>query len=87
MTLDITDRKILNILQTDARTSNAEVAERINLSPSACLRRVRQLENSGVIDGYVMLLDQIAIGRPTNVFVEVSLHDQSEESLAMFKKK
>jgi Lrp/AsnC family leucine-responsive transcriptional regulator len=85
MILDLTDRKILNILQTNARTSNSELAERINLSPSACLRRVRQLENSGVIDSYAMLLNQIAIGRPTNVFVEVSLHDQSEESLALFE--
>ena len=46
---------------------------------------MRQLERSGVIDGYAMLLNQIAIGRPTNVFVEVTLHDQSEESLAMFE--
>ena len=85
MTLDLTDRKILNILQTNARTSNADLAERINLSPSACLRRVRQLESSGIIDGYAMLLNQIAIGRPTNVFVEVTLHDQSEDSLATFE--
>ena len=85
MVLNLTDRKILNILQTNARISNAELSERINLSPSACLRRMRQLEDSGVIDGYATLLNQIAIGRPTNVFVEVTLHDQSEESLALFE--
>ena len=85
MALNSTDRKILNILQTNARISNAELSEQINLSPSACLRRVRQLEDRGIIDGYVTLVNQIAIGRPTNVFVEVTLHDQSEESLVIFE--
>ena len=85
MSLDNIDRKILNLLQRNARISNADLADQINLSPSACLRRVRQLEESGVIDGYSMLINQAAIGRPTNVFVEVTLEDQSEESLIAFE--
>jgi Lrp/AsnC family transcriptional regulator, leucine-responsive regulatory protein len=85
MDVDTTDRKILNILQDNARISNADLAEQISLSPSACLRRVRLLEERGVIDGYATLVNQQAIGRPTSVFVEVSLDDQSEESLKAFE--
>jgi Lrp/AsnC family leucine-responsive transcriptional regulator len=85
MPLDNTDCKILNLLQKNARISNVELADQINLSASACLRRVRQLELSGVIDGYSTLVNQAAIGRPTNVFVEVTLKDQSEESLNEFE--
>jgi Lrp/AsnC family transcriptional regulator, leucine-responsive regulatory protein len=85
MDVDTTDRKILNILQDNARISNADLAEQINLSPSACLRRVRLLEERGIIDGYATLVNQQAIGRPTSVFVEVSLDDQSEESLKAFE--
>ena len=86
MNLDNTDRKILNILQDNARMSNADLAEAINLSPSACLRRVRKMEDSGIISGYALLMDQVAIGKPTSVFVEVTLQDQSEESLESFEK-
>jgi Lrp/AsnC family transcriptional regulator, leucine-responsive regulatory protein len=85
MDVDTTDRRILNILQKNARISNADLAEQINLSPSACLRRVRLLEERGIIDGYATLVNQQAIGRPTSVFVEVSLDDQSEESLKAFE--
>ena len=53
--LDRTDRQILVLLQADGRMSNAEVAERVNLSPSACLRRVKRLEEEGLIEGYRML--------------------------------
>jgi len=83
--LDTTDRKILNLLQAEGRMTNADLAERIHLSPSACLRRVRRLEDEGVIEGYAMLVDQAAIGRPANVFVEITIDSQSEESLAAFE--
>lgn len=83
--LDKTDRKILTYLQTDGRMTNADLAEKINLSPSACLRRVQRLENSKVIDGYVMLINQDAIGKPTNIFVEISLKSQSIDSLNAFE--
>ena len=85
MTLDNKDRKILSLLQKNARISNADLANQINLSPSACLRRVRLLEAEGVIKGYSTIIDQASIGRPTNVFVEVTLKDQSENSLSTFE--
>ena len=83
--LDTTDRKILNLLQADGRMSNAELAERINLSPSACLRRVARLDEQGVIAGYAMLVNPDAIGLGTTVFVEVSLDSQAEEFLRNFE--
>ena len=86
MSLDKTDKKILGILQADGRVTNAELAKRVNLSASACLRRVQNLEATKVISGYVALLAQEAIGRPTNVFIEVTLKSQSEESLLTFER-
>lgn len=84
--LDDIDRSILNELQGDARISNAELAERVGLSPSACYRRVRCLEADGVIAGYVMIVDPQAINRSLDVFVEISLVSQSEASLRQFEK-
>ncbi len=84
--LDAIDRAILQNLQRDGRLSNADLAESINLSPSATLRRVRMLEEAGVIEGYAMLVNQKAIGKPTNIFVEVSLESQSEANLNAFEK-
>ncbi|MCP5372253.1 MAG: Lrp/AsnC family transcriptional regulator [Hyphomicrobiales bacterium] len=83
--LDKTDRRILTLLQSDGRMTNAELAQRVNLSPSACLRRVQQLEKAGVIEGYAMIVSQEAIGRPDNVFVEVTLNSQHEDVLAAFE--
>ncbi len=85
MKIDTTDRRILNLLQADGRITNADLAERIHLSQSACHRRVRQLEDAGLIDGYVMIVNQEAAGRPTNVFVEVTLKSQSDEVLDAFE--
>lgn len=85
MQLDKTDRKILNLLQADGRITNAALAEKVNLSTSACLRRVQRLEESGIIEGYVMLIRQEAVGKPTSIFVEISLGSQSEESLDAFE--
>lgn len=65
--------------------TNAELAQRISLSPSACLRRVQRLEKSQVISGYVALVMQEAVGRPTSIFVEVTLKSQSEDSLKAFE--
>lgn len=65
--------------------TNADLAERVHLSPSACLRRVRRLEDEGIIAGYVMLVDQAAIGRPANIFVEITLRGQDEETLEIFE--
>ncbi len=83
--MDSVDQKILGILQSDGRISNAELSERIHLSPSACLRRVKNLEDERVIEGYAMVVNQKAIGRPSNIFVEISLNSQSEEALNVFE--
>ncbi len=85
MELDATDRRILNLLQADGRMTNAELAERVHLSQSACLRRVQRLQDQGVIAGYAMLLNQEAVGLRTSVFVEVSLYSQSEDRLDDFE--
>ena len=69
--LDARDRAILNLLQQDGRITNAELAERVHLSPSACLRRVKILEESGLVKGTVMLLDEAAAGLPGTAFVFV----------------
>ena len=85
MELDRTDRAILNLLQGDAGLTNAQLAERVSLSPSACHRRVQRLEASGVIEGRVTLIRQESVGKPTNVFVEVSLDSQRAETLDAFE--
>lgn len=76
--MDDMDRKILRELATDSSLSNQELAKRVNLSPSPCLRRVRALEDAGVIRGYVALIDGAAVGRAFTAYVEVRLERQSE---------
>jgi Lrp/AsnC family transcriptional regulator, leucine-responsive regulatory protein len=71
--LDAIDRRILAILQENGRLSNQEIAERVNLSPSPCLRRIRRLEESGVIRGYVALLDAKLLGLDLLAYVNVRL--------------
>ena len=71
--LDKTDRKLLALLQEDGRITNQELAERVALSPSACLRRVRALEEAGVIRGYAALLDPAKVGLGLLAFVNVKL--------------
>jgi DNA-binding Lrp family transcriptional regulator len=86
ISLNRIDRAILNQLQADGRITNAQLAERVNLSPSACLRRVRVLETSGAIERYTALVNQSATGKPSNVFVEISLNHQSEDALEAFER-
>lgn len=83
--IDAIDRNILNLLQEDGRLTNADLAERVHLSPSACLRRVRQLERAGIIDRYAMLVNAAAVGRGATVFVEITLSAQNEETLSLFE--
>ncbi len=78
--LDKTDRKILGILQTDGRLSNQDVAEQVSLSPSPCLRRIKRLEDAGVIKQYVALLDPDKIGLGLLAYVNVRLEKHSEGS-------
>ena len=84
--LDAIDRRILAVLQKEGRITNAELSERVNLSPSACHRRVQRLEEDGVIAGFVALLDARRLGRPTTVFVEITLEGQAEELLDAFER-
>lgn len=84
--LDETDKRILMVLQKQGRMSNAELSERINLSPSACHRRVQRLETDGIIRTYVAMLDPRKIGLPTTVFVEITLSAQADDVLDAFEK-
>jgi Lrp/AsnC family leucine-responsive transcriptional regulator len=84
--LDIIDVKILRLLQENARVSNVELAQKVSLSPSPCLRRVRALEKSGVVRRHATLLDPWAIGLGVSVFVQVSLEKQVEKALEHFEK-
>ncbi len=84
--IDSIDRRILDVLQKDGRITNANLAERVNLSPSACHRRVQQLERAGFIKDYVALLDPKLMGRPSTVFVEITLSGQADEVLDAFER-
>ena len=83
--LDAIDRKILARLQDDARIANVDLSEAVGLSPAPCLRRVRALEERGVIRKHVTLLDPGAVGLPVSVFVNVSLERQIEKALQRFE--
>ena len=83
--IDDRDRAILRELMRDGRLTNAELAERVHLSQSACLRRVRMLEDSGLIAGYVMLLDPDVAGLSGAAFVSVTLEQQGRATLDRFE--
>jgi Lrp/AsnC family transcriptional regulator, leucine-responsive regulatory protein len=85
-TLDAIDRRILRHLQDNARLTNVELAEKVGISSSPCWRRVRALEESGVIARYVTLIDAVAAGMPISVFINVSLEKQIEPALQRFEK-
>ena len=84
--IDATDARILTVLQKRGRMSNADLADEVNLSASACHRRVQRLETSGIIRDYVALLDPKKLGRPTVVFVEITLSGQADEVLEAFER-
>lgn len=84
--LDAIDRAILNQLQADARLSNQELATRIHLSASACLRRVKALEDAGVLERYVALVNPAAVGRHGTSFTIVNLEGTNSVLLAAFEK-
>jgi DNA-binding Lrp family transcriptional regulator len=83
--IDSIDQRILSSLQKDGRLSYVQLATKVGLSESACLRRVKLLEQKGIIERYVMLVDQTAIGKPGNVFVRVTLEGQQQEKLQHFE--
>lgn len=84
MKLDDTDRRILKALQSNGRLQNVELAKMVGLSPSPCLRRVRLLEEAGVIERYVALLDPAKIGVGMTVFARVRLIAQDEQTVERF---
>ena len=82
---DETDWRILAALQDDARMSNSDLAAKVHLSPSPCLRRVRELERAGLIQRYVSLLDPLKLGLTVSVFIQVSLEKQMRNALDTFE--
>ena len=84
--LDAIDRRILAALQENARIANTELAAAVGLSPAPCLRRVRALEEDGVIRKHVSLVNPGAVGLPVSVFVSISLERQVEEALKRFER-
>lgn len=85
MALDTMDRRLLAALQKKGRMSNADLAEQVNLSASACHRRVQRLESEGYIQGYVALLDPRKMEVPATVFVEITLSTQADGVLEAFE--
>jgi len=79
------DRKILDSLQRDGRMTNQNLSEEIGLSPSPCLRRVRSLEDNGVISGYVAMVNPGAVGLQVTAFVRIRLDQQDDSHLASFE--
>ena len=84
--MDRIDRRLLQILEADGRISNAQLAEQIGLSPSACLRRVQALERRGVIRGYRAVIDRTSVGVGMVIFVVVGLGDQNHAQAIAFER-
>ena len=85
MEIDRLDRQILRVLQEDGRVSNQDLADRIGLSPSPCLRRVRALEEAGVIAGYRAVLDAKALGYPLMALIYISMDKHTSERFEQFE--
>ncbi|NVK43693.1 MAG: Lrp/AsnC family transcriptional regulator [Oceanospirillaceae bacterium] len=84
--LDRIDRRILELMQLDARLSVAEIAERVGLSATPCSRRIKRLEEEGFVARQVVILDQARIGLPMTVLVHISLEAQTQERLSSFER-
>ena len=85
--LDKIDRQILALLRDNARMSNLELAESVNLSPTPCARRVKQLEDSGVITGYSVTTDPRKLGYQLSVYIAISMDKHTAERFSNFEKK
>jgi DNA-binding Lrp family transcriptional regulator len=83
--LDEIDRRMIRALQRDGRMTNSDLAKAVNLSESACLRRLRALETEGVISRYTAIINERAVGLPISVFVTVTLSSQAEQALTAFE--
>lgn len=86
MQLDRTDKRILRELQSNGRMSNQELAEKVGLSPSPCLRRVKQLEDEGIIKGYVTLVDPAKLGLKMMALIQIRMDRHTPERFAEFEK-
>ena len=84
--LDKIDRQILALLRENARMSNLELAESVNLSPHPCARRVKQLEDAGVITGYSVTTDPIKLGYQLSVYIAISMDKHTAERFSNFEK-
>ena len=84
--LDETDKKILQLLQANARISNLELAQAVNLSPTPCARRVKQLEQAGVITGYTTQINAQALGYALTVYIAISMDRHTAERFTNFEK-
>ena len=82
--LDETDRRILKAMQADGRMTVQAIADRVGLSASPCLRRIRQMEESGIITAYSVTIDQKSVGLPVSVFVSIKLERQRSDELDRF---
>lgn len=85
MQIDDVDLQILHHLQNDARISNIDLADKVGLTPSPCLRRVKALEDRGVIRKYVGLVDPAKLGLPISIFINISLQRQERGQLEEFE--
>ena len=85
--MDEKDRQIVAALQDNGRLTNQELSERVNLSPSPCLRRVRLLEEGGIIKGYTAVVDEAAYGLPITAFVRIRLERHTQAAIAAFERK
>ncbi|WP_339710200.1 Lrp/AsnC family transcriptional regulator [uncultured Sphingosinicella sp.] len=84
ITLDVRDRKILRELQRNARLSNIDLAARVGMSPSTCLRRTRALEEAGIISAYVAVVDPAALGPSISLYIMIDLDQRIETDARMF---
>ncbi|MEM6555055.1 MAG: Lrp/AsnC family transcriptional regulator [Pseudomonadota bacterium] len=84
--MDSKDRQILQELQANGRLTNQELSERVNLSPSPCLRRLRLLEEQGVITGYTAVVDHKAWGLPVTVFIRIKLERHGDDAVQAFER-
>ncbi|MGJ8564678.1 MAG: Lrp/AsnC family transcriptional regulator [Alphaproteobacteria bacterium] len=84
--MDKKDRQIIRALQENGRLTNQDLAEIVNLSPSPCLRRVKNLEKSGLIKGYTAIIDQKAYGMPLTAFLRVRLERHAEDTVQIFER-
>ena len=85
MKIDSIDRKIIRELQLNSRISNNDLAQKINLSPSPCLRRLKNLERNGVIECYTALINQKQYGLPITAFISIKLENHRDETVKAFE--